>query len=332
MNRPPAALLAWLLACGPAMSAPVEKPIALPPLTDLVPAAGLDMLVDVRPRELLAHELGPLLTLAIPAAELETFARRHGGVDPRQLEEMVVATYGPSTLALGEGQLSTAAIEQAFRERTTRQLLRAVDVRGGPLSSIVRLEGTDATEPEGVVMFGRRAVAVETTDAHGSLGLLRATELFATGRLTRAKPALRAAPLDNAAAVTDRAPVRVFVPGPFEGASKKGLAGLLAGATAVAIAVYPAPDSPQPALDVTVSLLGAWNDDAANAGQRFAAAVENMTRTDLGRLCGLHEPIRGPDLRISPAILTVSARVDARKLAAGARAATGGQLSEIMAE
>jgi hypothetical protein len=83
---------------------------------------------------------------------------------------------------------------------------------------------------------------------------------------------------------------------------------------------------------VTVSLFGAWNEDAPSAGQRFAAAVENIARSDLGRLCGWHEPIRGPDLVVSPTILTVSARIDALKLARGARAATGGQVEEIMKE
>jgi hypothetical protein len=185
-------------------------------------------------------------------------------------------------------------------------------------------------EPVALVMFGRRAVALETTAAQTAP--LRATELFATRRLARAKPALRTPPLDAAMTALGPAPVRIFFPGPFEGESAKGLAGLLAGATAVAIAVRPVAGSTPTALEVVVSLLGAWGDDAPKAGQRFAAAVANIGRSDLGRLCGLHEPIRGPDLIVSPTILTVSAQIDARKLASGARAATGGQIDEIMNE
>ena len=131
-------------------------------------------------------------------------------------------------------------------------------------------------------------------------------------------------------------PFAMFVwpwhPGPFEGESAKGLAGLLRGATAVAIAVRPYDGGAVAALDVTISLFGAWNDDAPQAGQRFAAAVENIARSDLGRLCGCNEPIRGPELFTNPTILTVSARIDARKLASGARSATTGQVKEIMGE
>jgi hypothetical protein len=55
-----------------------------------------------------------------------------------------------------------------------------------------------------------------------------------------------------------------------------------------------------------------------------------MTREDLGRLCGLHEPIRGPDLKVGPNVLTLEATVDARKLASGLHAATASQVADIM--
>jgi hypothetical protein len=324
-------ILALALACCGGPKAPaVETPIALPPLVALVPAAGLDMVVDARPRELLAHaELLPLLALAIPEIQFRTFAARHGGVDPRQLEELVVATYGVTTLALGEGDFDPVRLEHAFSDRTTRVALRVVDRPGGPLSNITRLES--ATDHVVLALFGRRAVGIETHAVAGRVGPLRVSELFAMKRLARAKPALEAPPLDAAARAMGNAPVRIFFPGPFEDDAAKGLAGLLRAATAVAISIFPV-SAPIPSLDVTVSLFGAWNEDAPNAGQRFAAAIENISRSDLGRLCSLHEPIRGPDLATSPTILTVSARIDARKLAAGARAATGGQIDEIMNE
>jgi len=58
--------------------------------------------------------------------------------------------------------------------------------------------------------------------------------------------------------------------------------------------------------------------------------VESISRSDLGRLCGLHEPIRGPILKTSPTVLSLFAVIDAAKLASGARAATGSQIDEIM--
>jgi hypothetical protein len=331
--------LAALVSCGPppGPAAPTEKPIDLPALVELVPAAGLESLVDAHPRELLAHpELLPLVTQVIPDAQLRTFAQRHADVDPTKLEDLVVASYGPTTLYLAQGDFDEPRLERAFKERTTAVTGRFVDKPGGPLSSIIRLEGDTAGDHVAMVAFGRRAVAIETHAVPNRVGPLRVSELFAVHKLQRARPALETAPLDAAATALGDAPVRIFFPGPFEGESAKGLAGLLRAATAVAIAIRPHvddrsdPNDHKTKLDVTIDLLGAWNDDAQAAGQRFAAAIESISRSDLGRLCGLDEPIRGPILKATPTILTIYAVIDASKLASGARAATGSQIDEIM--
>jgi hypothetical protein len=327
-----------LVSCGsPATPPPAEHPIDLPPLVGLVPAAGLDSLVDARPRELLAHpELLPLVTQVIPESQLRTFANRHAGVDPLKLEELTVASYSKSTLYLASGDFDGARVERAFRERTLAVTGRFIDARGsGPLSSITRFEGDAAGDHVAMATFGRRAIAIESHAVPNRVGPLRVSELFAMHKLQRSRPALETAPLDAASAALGDAPVRIFFPGPFEGESAKGLAGLLRAATAVAIAIRFDDDRSEPndhrtKLDVTIDLLGAWNDDAEPAGQRFAAAIESISRSDLGRLCGLHEPIRGPILKTSPTVLSLFAVIDAAKLASGARAATGSQIDEIM--
>jgi hypothetical protein len=230
-----------LVACGaPAPAAPIDHPLDLPPLVSLAPAAGLDSIVIVRPRDLLVHaELLPLVTRVIPESQLQTFAQRHGGVDPRQLQELVVASYGPTTLALARGDFDPARLERAFGERTTRATGRFVDHAGGPLSTIVRLEGDAVSDHLTTVLFGRQVVGVELhADAH-RVGPLRVSELFALRKLQRAHPALESPPLDLAAQTLGDAPLRIFYPGPFEGESAKGLAGLLQAATAVGIAVRP---------------------------------------------------------------------------------------------
>lgn len=328
--------LAALVSCGsPAQPPPAEKPIELPPLVGLVPAAGLDSLVDARPRELLAHpELLPLVTQVIPESQLRTFANRHAGVDPSKLEELTVASYGKSTLYLASGDFDGARVEHAFHERTLAVTGRFIDKPGGPLSSITRFEGDAAGDHVVMATFGRRAVAIESHAVPNRVGPLRVSELFALHKLQRSHPALETAPLDAASAALGEAPVRIFFPGPFEGESANGLAGLLRAATAVAIAIRfddaSEPNDHRTKLDVTIDLLGAWNDDAQSAGQRFAAAIESISRSDLGRLCGLHEPIRGPILKTSPTVLSLFAVIDAAKLASGARAATGSQIDEIM--
>jgi hypothetical protein len=329
-------------ACGPsAPIAPTDHPLDLPPLVALAPAAGLDSLVDARPRELLAHpEILPLVTQVIPESELRTFAARHGGVDPRQLVDLVVASYGTTTLVLAQGDFDPARLERAFSERTTSVTSRTIDRPGGPLSTILRLEGatSDRSDPNdrlAVVFFGRQIAGVELHARAGRVGPLRVSELFALHKLQRAHPALDSPPLDVAAQALGDAPLRVFFPGPFEGESAKGLAGLLQAATAVAIAVRPhvadrSDPNDRPLVDLTIDLFGAWNADADTAGQRFAAALESISRSDLGRLCGLHEPVRGPILKTTPTMLSVYAVIDAARVASGLRAATGSQIEEIM--
>lgn len=335
MGRSPI-VMAMLVACGaPAPVAPVEHPIDVPPLVSITPAAGLDSLVDVRPRDLLAHpELLPLVTQVIPEAQLQMFASRHGGVDPRQLEDLVVASYGASTLVLAQGDFDPARLERAFADRTTARTGRFVDRPGGPLSTIVRVEGDIVSDHLAAVFFGRRVVGVELHAQPGRAGPLRVSELFALHKLQRAHPVFESPPLDVAAKTLGDAPLRIFYPGPFEGESAKGLAGLLQAATAVAIAVRPhVHDGSDPnlaSIDVMIDLFGAWNDDAASAGQRFAAALESVGRSDLGRLCGVHEPIRGPVLKTSPTVLSVYVVLDASRIASGLRSATGSQIDEIM--
>ena len=173
--------LVALVSCGsPAQPPPAEKPIELPPLVALVPAAGLDSLVDARPRELLAHpELLPLVTQVIPESQLRTFANRHAGVDPLKLEELTVASYDTSTLYLASGDFDGARVEQAFRERTLAVTGRFIDKPGGPLSSITRFEGDAAGDHVAMATFGRRAVAIESHAVPNRVGPLRVSELFA---------------------------------------------------------------------------------------------------------------------------------------------------------
>jgi len=324
----------FVAACGaPPPAAPVDHPLDLPPLARLAPAAGLDSLVDARPRDLLAHpELLPLVEKVIPESQFQAFSQRHGGVDPRQLQELVVASYGGSTLVLAQGDFDPRRVERAFGERTTRTTGRFVDRAGGALSTVVRLEGDAATDAMTAVLLGRQAVAVELHAKPKRVGPARVAELVALGKLQRVQPALDAPPLDVAAKALGDAPLRIFFPGPFEGESAKGLAGLLQATTAVGIAVYPDRSDPndRPVLDVTLDLFGAWGSDADVAGQRFAAALESVSRSDLGRLCGLNEPVRGPILKTSPTVLSVYVVLDAARIASGLRAATGSQIDEIM--
>lgn len=338
--RAAALLFAAMAACGgtPRTPEPKDTPLAIEHVVDLAPAAGLDSLVVLEPRAVLAHaELLPILDTLIPDERFRKFAARNGGVDPRQLDELVIASYaGGSTLVLGRGVFEPARVESAFGNRVTRLDSRTVDKQGGLLSTIVRLDGSGASGHEEVVLFGRQALGLELGPPHAAAkahaGPLRAAGLFAEGRLKKASPALRGPPLDATATDLGPAPARIFFAGPFQGGAEEGFAGLLKGATAVGVALEPAPARPdgKPALHATLVLSGAWGEDAEKAGERLVAAVNTLANSALGKLCGVNQPFRGPDVRTTPTALFVDLVVDAEAVARGVRAATGAEVDEIM--
>jgi len=329
------------VGCGHAADpAASDRPLELGSAIDWAPAAGLSSIVVVRPKEIMAHaELLPPLADVLPDDAFETFARRHGAVDPRGLDELVVASYHgtrDATLVLARGSLDPKKLEGAFGDRVASPK-RFVDQPGGPLSTVVRLEGDEGDEEHEMVLFGRQAVGFETEpaakaeEARTHVGPLRAAELFAFGKLKKSSPALRAAPLDAVARLAGDAPVRIFFPGPFSGDAEQGLAGLLKGTTAVGIAIAPETRADgKAAVHVTLVLTGGWGAEAGPAAQRLGAAINTLSDSGLGRLCGVNHPLRGPDVRGTPEALYAEATVDATQLGKGLHAAVASDVAEMM--
>lgn len=339
--RVAAALAALVLACGHAAPPPPpDHPLELGAAVDWAPAAGLESIVIVRPKEIMAHaELLPPIADVLPNESFDVFASRHGGVDARQLDELVIASYGADrTLVLARGVVDPAKLEAAFSDRVTAPK-RFVDQPGGPLSTVLRFEGDQGPAEHEMVVFGRQAVGYETetfpkedeAKPRTHVGPLRAAELFAFGKLKKASPVLRTAPLDVAARLAGDGPVRVLFPGPFTGGTEQGLAGLLKATTAVAITIAPeARQDGKPALHVTLVLTGAWGEGAPAAAERLGAALTTLASSSLGRLCGVNQPLRGPDVRGQPDALFAEAVIDAALLGKGLHAAVASEVSEIM--
>ena len=320
-------------AQGPALrpSPTAPSPLALDPLVDLVPAATLQWLVEVRPLEILGSPaLAPLLAAVASDDQLETFARRHGGVDLRQAEQVVVSGHGASTLALARLAVEPWRVEAAFAARARVVEGRAVD-RG-----VTRFWGTVGDEREQVAVFGRNGVGVE----RGALGPLQAAVYFAQGRLKRSAPALRAAPLAPTATTVGEAPIRGFAPGPFLGDWGAGLGGLLGAATALGVGLR-GEDAPRRApaqapagpsfLALRVVLTGAWGDDAAAAAERLAAAFQVLAEDPLGRLMGIDHPVSDPITSGAPDALALDVALDPVRMGKGVRAAMSASAAEIMA-
>ncbi len=316
---------AVLSACGggvaPAASVPPPEPLALGSAVDLVPAAGLVWLVDARLRELFASEaLIPAIALVLPAARLDAFARRHGGIDLRSASELALAGYPDATLAVARAVLDPARVEAAFAARAVAVEGRAVE------GSVVRTWGTVGSARQQLAILGREALALE----QGRFGPLRAAEYFAQGRLKRARPALQAEPLLRTAALLGDAPLRAFAPGPFPGATGRGLGGLLAAATAVGAAATPVDRDPGGVLALRFVVTGAWGADAPAAAERLRAAFEVLASDSLGRLLGVDRPVEALRASGDAEVLRLEVSVDALALGKGLRDATSASVEEVM--
>jgi hypothetical protein len=314
-------LLPLPAACG-GRAAPASEPVVAPALTvspavDLVPAAGLVWLVDARLRELFSSAtLMPALARVLPEERLDAFAKRHGGVDLRQMTELTLAGYADAVLAVADQVVDPGRVEAAFVARALGVEGRAED---GP---VVRTWGTVGNVRQQLAILGREGVALE----QGRFGPLRAAEAFARGKLRRALPALRAEPLAKAAALLGDAPLRAFAPGPFEGSWGKGLGGLLAATTAAGAAATPR----ERVLDFRFVLTGAWGADAAAAATRFEAAFQLLAADPLGRLMGVDRPVVPAAATGDAEALHLQVSLDAEQLGRGLHDATDATIEEVM--
>ena len=341
---------------GPAASVPYF-PLALDPLVDLVPAAGLEWLVAINPPELLASPaLAAVVSALVPDEQFETFARRHGAVDLRRADQIAVAGHARSTLGLARLPVEPWRIEAAFAARARVVEGRAVE-RG-----VTRFWGTVGDEREQVAVFGGRGVGIE----RGALGPLRVALYFAEGRLKRSAPALRSEPLAAASGLLGDAPVRGFAPGPFVGPWATGLGGLLGASTALAASLrgqegtrpaaggardgaggaggardgaergnggagLEATATSGPSLALRLVLTGAWGQDAPAAAERLGEAFQLLAEDPVGRLAGLDRPLADPVTSAAPDALALDVALDPVRMVAGVRAVMGAPVAEIMA-
>lgn len=319
-------LLSLLLLAGCARAAHpaaalAPESLALDRAADLAPAAGLSFLLDARLRELFASPaLIPALALVLPAARLDAFAMRHGGVDLRSVQELAIAGYPEATLAIARVVLDPARVERAF-------IARAFSVEGRALEGpIIRTWGTVGGSRQQLAILGHEAVALE----QGRFGPLRAAEYFARRRLKRSRPALRTEPLAQVAALLGDAPLLAFAPGPFVGGAGRGLAGLLAGATAVGGAATPGERDPDGAVAFRFVVTGAWGADAPAATDRLRAAFDVLANDPLGRLLGAHRPIEAPHVSGDAEGVRLDVTLDALLLGKGLSDATGATMEEVM--
>jgi hypothetical protein len=345
-----------LLACGPKAPAatihePQGPPPHLEPATDLcVSTAALEWLIALRPRELTAsEELIVPISKIIPEERFVAFAEGHGGVDLRQLKELVVARYagtrtgddsGPKassnddvTLWVARGVFDPARVEHAFDEIVDTVDARVVDrapaqVAGG----IKRLEGRRRGAPIELALFGREAISLQTGARPApARSPLRIAELLAENKLKKVAPALQADPLNRTAQLLGDAPARGFAPGPFAGDWRKGFGGLLGACTSAGIALRSEPRAGgKAALALTLALIGEWRE-RAEAQTRLLAWLDTFQQEALGRLLGVDRPLEPPRVRFpAPDAMLLDFVADADRVARGIHDAVDANIREIM--
>ena len=319
-----------LTSCGPkpiaAPPVPPPVPLHLEPACDLAPSAGLEWVVDAKPRAIAElPDLIPAIALVVPEARFATFAATHGGIDVRQITDLCVAKYKDSFLTVARAPLDPARVEKTFADRVTNPGGRNVDVANPP---VVRVWGEVNGEAQQLVVFAREAVALE----QGRSGPVRAAEAFAQGKLRRASPALRGGPLTRAAQLAGDGPIRAFAPGPFEGEIAQGLGGLMRASTAIGVTATFESGEPnaRARIRIRIVLTGAWGKDAPAASERLAAAVHVVSESAFGRLLGLDHPVVAPIVRGDDEALVLEAVLDGMLLARGLHDALDAEIGDIM--
>lgn len=310
--------------------APVAKPGPAPklaPLTGLFPASGLTWLVTVTPHVWFEDaRFTHAFHRVIAEDRWRAFTRRHG-VDPLLVDEVVFAMYRGAFAAAVRGPLDTGRLEQGFGLRAEKTLGRSIDRTPEQMAGgLTRLWGRARGEDETLLLFANQGAVI----TRGSEPLHRAMTLFAEGRLKRAKPALEAPPLDVARRRMGGRPFAAYAPGPFAGEWTRGIAGLLAGATAAGIACEPGAETRTATIKCTLHLFGEGWQDASEA--RLGAWFDTWATEPLGRLCGLHEPTLPVKVSRTVDALLLEVGWDADRLARGLHDAVEASAAEIMAD
>lgn len=318
--------VALALGCGSgAPPPPADKPApatAPPlhdgPLTDYVPSAGLRWMVVGRPKELASDAaLAKAIELLLPPERLDAFSRS-SGVELRTLDTGLIAGFDHATLYLADSRTGSTSVEERFAER----LLAGTRV-ARPHPRIHRIAGVVGQTPETLVRVDGRLVAVSV----GSALPARIVELYARQKLAKSPPALRGSALSSLpVAELEAAPMRFYAPGPFSAEWTRGARGLLAAATAVGIAVRPAPEGH---LSVVVVVAGSFGGAGADPATQVGLAWTDLSQSGLGKLLGLDQAA-APSVVVTPDALRLSVELAALPLAQGLRAAVMAEVWEIL--
>jgi hypothetical protein len=305
---------------------PTHPDLHVAKLIDIVSAVGLEWLVVVRPADLLALSwLRPSLARILRDERLDALAQATG-IDLRVLPEFILAGHrtqgagvSASTLFVVRNDRDPAELERKFRERLTSDLERREVGH-----QLVGVWGRIGRQEGGFFAAGRHVVGFQYDGPRGR-GSARLALLHAEGRLS----AQTAASNDPDVAALERrlgaALARGYWLGPFDGATSRGVRGLLAGATSTGLALQPTTEG---TLALTLRLQGAYG--GTNALVHLEGAFQDLAASDLGNLLGLGALRSAVRCNEEPDGLVLHVDLDAHALLGGLAAATLESVRDIM--
>ncbi|HSC86683.1 MAG TPA: hypothetical protein VLC09_05405 [Polyangiaceae bacterium] len=247
--------------------APATPPAPLPirPAEDSLPSAGIQLLVELRPREILENRaLGAALEPLLPLERRRAFVAT-SGADPERIERAWFASYPLGRLWLFDSSAVGEQVEGRLRERAQS-------------SSSQQTPANDRTFT--FVMAGE-AGAFYRNDAWSAVAfgdptLARIARAHARGRISRTPSALRSLLLAPLATFDREAQLRSFFVGPFEGDP------LLEALAAGELGLWASTDE----LRIRVHLLGAWDEGPAELGRAWEAWALAWLEQPAGRALG----------------------------------------------
>jgi hypothetical protein len=315
----PCALLLALVAsgCG-GVSSRGAAPVSPPPLGALAPLvpSGARAVVVVRPANLAASQAftGVLDAVLLPGA-LDRFAARTG-VDPRALSEAVYADFGEGgALWLARGPIDAPAIVQEA---------------GARMAIVESAADAPFVRRAGFLTGGRRELVALAPDVlvitEGPAIEPLATILACAASRTRRCPSAFSGH-DAAALLTEfrEAPIVVHAPTGVDLPEGAGLATLLAGTRALAVAVYPLGSD---RLALRAVLRGRF---PAGVDENFGVWLGGVGASELGTTLGLDEAASHLEVAADAEALRFATGIDAERLARGLRVLFSAEIDELLA-
>jgi hypothetical protein len=307
-------VLASLVGCSgerppPVQSGVIDEPIHAGPLTDYLPAAGLDWLLVIEVQRL----GGPPFLEEISGRSLPT-PWGTLGVELNELATVAVAGYPTGSLWALETRGGEASIEAAFRTEA--------DTGAGdesPHRRVRLMTGLLGGEPARLVSVRGGFVAI----ALGDPSLARVVALYATNKLPRSPRALSGASFGSLPSGFHREPIRLYRVGPLADPTRGDP--ILGATTALGISAEPRGDR----LRLRIVLLGDWRAE----DEAFAlAAWARVAASGLGLILGLDAAEDGPTSTRIDDRLEVLATFDKDLLLGGLRMLLVSDIPEIFAE